>query len=48
MEEYLRETDKGIRNVEYSIVVPAYNEKKRLPKMLTETLDVNPCSYMTL
>jgi len=30
-------------DIDLSIVVPAYNEEARLPKMMKETIDVNLC-----
>ena len=38
--EYLREAPKRLNKSEYSLIIPAYNEGKRLPKMLTETIAV--------
>jgi len=40
LEDYLREVSKTSKRVDFSLLIPAYNEKKRLPDMLPVTINV--------
>jgi len=38
--DYIRKKQKEGYRVDYSIVVPSYNEERRLPRMLPKTIEV--------
>ena len=38
--DYIRKKQKEGYKVDYSIVVPSYNEERRLPRMLPQTIEV--------